>query len=790
MPLDELVRFAEKNLKEDNLRIARDAFKELVRLDKTRFLPLLLICYNRLAQKMILNKQVNEAQIVVNLIKELGGDAAVTVSIDNIHIGSASSDVVKSSLVDYFTSGNKMPTDLKFMAADWAIMNGSIPQETERSFFIDFSGVKQALSLVCENQFEKAVECIKPVSYDSAFSQWKLLIRGMVSYFTGDNSRAEMAFLKMSISTVPSKIAKSYLVLIDTSAHLNKDDTDREETLENACVLCGHPELKDSLPRAHYFWMTRRHRDSYLHIKKNLAKFPSIDDSVAGMLSNFYFNMIHHLNDKEFERYTSAIFDRADSFGEKSSIGDFLKVRALGIYSLKSCDCPNEELVGIWEQFFMEYSNIYGNDSQIKAEIYLMLAATIILRMTDDNRINGMGRDSFFKDDSSVAENCLQKALELLKSKEAYILLLQYYRLSSRKKDCRTLIEDAVKAFPNDKDLLCEAGMMAQQRSANNKAVEYFERAYRIDKIDPKLRNILTTTYIGLAKNVLVSKTGTSRMRSYMTKAELLCPLGVPGFLTESGYIAIRKAALEFVHGDEEQGLTDSKRANLLVSDKIKLDCFGLFVFRLYKVDVHHYLSMYETVEKTLLAEPKIDKAIAMIDVALFVSQMEEGNLFCDDFQRIYNYAIEAVKKDSFTPQDITMCCNAAQSMNNPSANKSMVNAALKRFPKHPLYRFLDYKNKVKRSFLPDYSKIKKDKKKLEAILADSQTLNDFETTNLIKKELDQLTQEENKAADMPFPFDPGFFGSDIPDFGSLFDSDDDFLSDPRQYKSRKKKKK
>ena len=655
MPLDELVRFAEKNLKEDNLRIARDAFKELVRLDKTRFLPLLLICYNRLAQKMILNKQVNEAQIVVNLIKELGGDAAVTVSIDNIHIGSASSDVVKSSLVDYFTSGNKMPTDLKFMAADWAIMNGSIPQETERSFFIDFSGVKQALSLVCENQFEKAVECIKPVSYDSAFSQWKLLIRGMVSYFTGDNSRAEMAFLKMSISTVPSKIAKSYLVLIDTSAHLNKDDTDREETLENACVLCGHPELKDSLPRAHYFWMTRRHRDSYLHIKKNLAKFPSIDDSVAGMLSNFYFNMIHHLNDKEFERYTSAIFDRADSFGEKSSIGDFLKVRALGIYSLKSCDCPNEELVGIWEQFFMEYSNIYGNDSQIKAEIYLMLAATIILRMTDDNRINGMGRDSFFKDDSSVAENCLQKALELLKSKEAYILLLQYYRLSSRKKDCRTLIEDVVKAFPNDKDLLCEAGMMAQQRSANNKAVEYFERAYRIDKIDPKLRNILTTTYIGLAKNVLVSKTGTSRMRSYMTKAELLCPLGVPGFLTESGYIAIRKAALEFVHGDEEQGLTDSKRANLLVSDKIKLDCFGLFVFRLYKVDVHHYLSMYETVEKTLLAEPKIDKAIAMIDVALFVSQMEEGNLFCDDFQRIYNYAIEAVKKDSFTPQDITM---------------------------------------------------------------------------------------------------------------------------------------
>ena len=791
MSLDELARFAEKNLKDDNLRIARDAYKELVRLDNTRFLPQLLLCYNRLAQKMILNKQVNDAQIIVNLIKELGGEDAVTVSTDNIRTGSTPSVPGKSSsLIEYFTSGNKIPADVKFMAADWAIMNGSIPQETERSFIEDFSGVKQALSLVCENQFEKAVECIKPVSYDSAFSQWKLLIRGMVSYFTGDNSRAEMAFLKISSSSVPSKIAKSYLVLIDTSAHLNKDDTDREETLENACVLCGHPELKDSLPRAHYFWMTRRHRDSYLHIKKNLAKFPSIDDSVAGVLSNFYFNMIHQLNDKEFDRYTSAIFDRADPFREKSSIGDFLKIRALGIYTLKSCDCRNEELVGIWEQFYIEYTNIYGNDSQIQAEIHLMLAAAIILRMTDGNNITGMGRDSLFKDDSFVAENCLLKALELVKSKEAYILLLQYYRLSSRKKDCRTLIEDAVKAFPDDKDLLCEAGMMAQLRSANNKAVEYFERAYRIDKIDPKLRNILTITYIGLAKNVLVSKTGTSRMRSYMTKAELLCPLGVPGFLSEPGYIALRKAALEFVHGNEEQGLSDLKRANLLVSDKLKLDCFGLFVFRIYKVELNHYSSMYFSVDDTLLAEPKMDKAIAMIDVALFVSQMEEGKWFRGDFERIFNYTVEAVKKDTFTSQDITKCCNAAQSMNNPAAQKSMVTAALKRFPTYPLYRFLDYKNKVKRSFYPDYSKIKKDKKKLEAILADSQTFNDFETTNLIKKELDLLTQEEQKRADMPLPFDPGFFDSDIPDFSSLFASDDDFLGDPRQYKSRKKKKK
>lgn len=103
MPTEDLLSFARKNMDEGNLRIARDAYKELIRTDRPRFISELLICYNRLAEQMINNKQLNEAKMLLALIKELGGEAAVTVTIDSRQlIGNCPQDMDERHLEGIF----------------------------------------------------------------------------------------------------------------------------------------------------------------------------------------------------------------------------------------------------------------------------------------------------------------------------------------------------------------------------------------------------------------------------------------------------------------------------------------------------------------------------------------------------------------------------------------------------------------------------------------------------------------------------------------------------------------
>jgi hypothetical protein len=94
MPLEELIRLARKNFDKGNLRIARDAYKELVRIDESRFLQELLICYNQMAAQMIDNSADQRRKIA-------GDDSKAEMAVLKLQPDTVTSKIAKNPTLFY-----------------------------------------------------------------------------------------------------------------------------------------------------------------------------------------------------------------------------------------------------------------------------------------------------------------------------------------------------------------------------------------------------------------------------------------------------------------------------------------------------------------------------------------------------------------------------------------------------------------------------------------------------------------------------------------------------------------
>ena len=227
MSHEELKRFAAENLEKGKLRIARDAFKELVRIDRDRYLPDLLRCYNLLAEQMAGSGQQKEARNLLAYIESLGGSSAVTVDMDALLAQSGSGE---SSLVLYARgTAGEMAVDIAtaLRAADAAMAGYDLPSGMPGSFTTAFEAVSDALELIGAKRFGDVSSALNCVSFSSPFSQWRLLCRGMCAFYTGDDTDALKTFGKITPATVPGRLAHSFLAIMDHRSHLAGNDSDR-----------------------------------------------------------------------------------------------------------------------------------------------------------------------------------------------------------------------------------------------------------------------------------------------------------------------------------------------------------------------------------------------------------------------------------------------------------------------------------------------------------------------------------------------------------------------------------
>lgn len=152
---------------------------------------------------------------------------------------------------------------------------------------------------------------------------------------------------------------------------------------------------------------------------------------------------------------------------------------------------------------------------------------------------------------SSNMEELLSFSLEQdPDDKDSFIGLLQYYKdvgLENGKRH-RDRMEQAVKQFPKDSDVLLAAVEMALARNAFKKAAGYAKTVLKLDPINSRARSLLLEAHLSHARKQI--KAG----RTHLAKKELDAAQSMERESSSAGIIHIHRGLLAFAEGNVEEG--------------------------------------------------------------------------------------------------------------------------------------------------------------------------------------------------------------------------------------------
>jgi len=548
---EQFERQARDDMAAGRFRKARDIYKFLCKQDREKNLPGLIEANRRLAEQLMENGLISEAEQVLAYLKTIAPPSSMLANdvcfalkkrdwqtaLDGaLRLGSDTHDehdraAVADALVLAFPNLEE--------AARLALPEAS-----------DLAAVVGALRCVSEERWEQAQELLRPVPRGSLFAAWKILVKGMIAFYAGDPEKVEALFAQLPPHGVPVRAA-NVLRLFRGSGHSKKfDEPAVEKAAKGACCLLNATELAPLLLRADRSWRAGRHVDSYKEMRQ-APGFPSEQPDLAGALSDFYFKAPFAMRDAACEKYREWFARLADSGRFKDDREGRLTYRFLG------CAEIGDPFSGELEHFWRMFLQFCPADDPLNGKI----ASLVLERVGAHYAQREEAQPFFFGEegermrDAQGAINLLEESIERDPSNLcAYLKLLDVYAFAEQNNDRNRLLDRMTQLFPKDKAVLLHAGRESLKRKAYLKGIQYLERAHSLDALDPEVLQTLVSTYTHLTrqqyekKNVNKGRHTFDLVRRHAIRDKM-------DFIRGLDFLQALQGVLEMIFGDKGMGL-------------------------------------------------------------------------------------------------------------------------------------------------------------------------------------------------------------------------------------------
>lgn len=178
--------------------LAKDAFKDLYKKDKGKYLSELLQCYHGLGHQMIQNGQLSDATQIIENIRALSRDGS-EISLE-IAIAMKMKDYETiARIYGRLLSQKKDVSGVKEMSTvadalviafqEFPALKAASPE-----LHGELLAVQQALEDVSVEKYDDAWGKVKGIGAQSLFSRWKLFIKGMIAFYKNEDGKALEAF--------------------------------------------------------------------------------------------------------------------------------------------------------------------------------------------------------------------------------------------------------------------------------------------------------------------------------------------------------------------------------------------------------------------------------------------------------------------------------------------------------------------------------------------------------------------------------------------------------------------
>jgi tetratricopeptide (TPR) repeat protein len=534
-------------------RKARDEIKPLCKIDRAKYLPLLIQANQGLAKEMLAKGQVSEAEQVIAYLKTIASPAELrALEVEMAVKSNEPAKVMAGSLPLLADPTASLAEPERRRLADHLVLTFQSPQTNDpgtAQLVAEIESVQAALQAVANQQFDQAQELLRALPHRSIVSPWKLFIKGLIAFYRQDQDRAAEYFTSLPAGSAAAKASQPFLVLAGKQNGADRAVPPSAATTQAICKLAGLTGLGPVLDQAERLWRAERYVDSYQALRRAVAGFPSENPDALGALSGFFFKVIFGLPGTVAEDYALYFEDLEFDERNKNPAERLLTLRMLALFGEK-IRAPSE-LRLYWEGFVDLHGQLHGANPRLASLVFGYLGK-VLSAPRPPSPYYGQAREVLV--DSSGAIECLQKSIALDPANlEAHLALSQVFETLKMASERNRLLDAMSERFPDNKAVLVLAGRRCLEREAYVKGLDYLQQAFEVDRLDPAIPDLLVFGKSKLAQQAYEkgrldkARLGFAALSEYLVDDPMNFARGRWGMF-------IREGVLELLFGDHQRG--------------------------------------------------------------------------------------------------------------------------------------------------------------------------------------------------------------------------------------------
>jgi hypothetical protein len=773
---------AKNHLTSGRFRQAVADYKTLMQQDRDAYLPGLRAAYKGLYKQRLDKAMLKEAAMILSQIENLPGDEPC---LESIRLLFKKEEFAEAAAVaaEALAGGVRLSRHNGALAADalvTALEEHLPPQTLPESVCDHLQRIETALQAVAAQNYSKALAAIKVIGLQSIFFSWKCLIKGYCSFYRQEDSKALAAFKMIADETIPKAAAAPYRALLAPAKNGNNDAVKDPDLLEQIGVAAGYPKIAPVLARAEYLWQVGRFRDSHTYLLNNMEHFSSISTGLTYTLSEFYYNACFKLPDESARKYFSHLRRLAESKNNGNVSAQIWASRSAALYlELEGSD---ERILEQWEHFLTLAPSIYSRLSKVQALVYGRLGNLFSEEIPDNNPFNFFfsrrRRESVRLRDPELANYCYEKSLAAdPNSKDTQLALIRFFEKTNDNAGVNRQLDQMIKQFPEEKDVLFKAGVRCMDRKALVKAMNYLSRALTLDSTDRAVRENYCIACIRAAHNYALKRKA-DKCRILLPKVIAVADVNSDHFNLGRTYLYARWAAFELLLGNDiEADQIWQKATAHKQAGELKLHFFYWVIAQHYGVSARRLKKHLAFIDKALKGVVDPATAAALAATLLYIQPLSEsiGGLYAQKSQ-FDHYIFKASNAQMTRPQAKTIIAYAmSDECGDPIIVKQCVDTMLQHHPEDAFFRYYHF-------FLQDqepgaFQSFSKQIRDLETILQLARQQKETQVIVAVQKRLNDLKKAEEQEImddpemDLMDDFDEDFDEQALEVMLDLFDS-------------------
>ena len=565
-------------------------------------------------------------------------------------------------------------------AVDSALRQGKGGRETlPESLRPQFDLITQAFAQAEAGQDEQARATLQGVGLQSPFLEWKVLLRGLLAYYQGDDARALENWQRLNSERLPARVAAPLRFLIDPAfrtaqpaetQNLLQKQTDK---LQGPGVVPALRTIQRAMANERQLAQAFRQAEQLLPTLK--AQAPQL---VPRLATCFYWAVISHGQPEDLGRYKRA-------FGAPPDDPELGRMEALALEHRQMM----VEAHKAWQRFEKSVAAHpeawpEGQADRVRALVWLRMAenADNVLNPDDVPDLPPFLRDhpSCPKPLKPSAEDCYKRSLELDPDQlNTHFELFEHYRAKEKSGKAEQAARKLLARFPDHAPTLEGLGDLLMARQEYAEALSLFERALKSNPLERRLRAKVGNAHSYKARQDAEVGNYDAARAGYQAALAF----------TEGGRnypVLCKWAACEFKAGNPEKAEELLQRAHGEEDNRLAV-AFSMLIetirFKLPK----KLKDRFDKEVKEYLAQPPTPRAAAAISDTAAAMRAAGVTYFGQKTheKRVLGY-VEKALKEEFSEEQLAHVCADLQVLKAPRLRLQFIRLGQRRFPDSPIF--------------------------------------------------------------------------------------------------------